>query len=149
MGEKLVDQLVEADLVHTLADIYQLTLQQLSNLERMAEKSAQNILDALEASKNTTLTRFIYALGIRNVGEATARDLAKHFGNLPALMQADIEKLLEVNDVGPIVAQSIVDFFGELHNQTVISALLVAGIHWPESAGQAKIMGIWWEKRLY
>lgn len=141
LGEKLVDQLVEASLVHTLADIYQLTLLQLSNLERMAEKSAQNILDALEASKNTTLARFIYALGIRNVGEATAKDLAKHFGNLPALMQADIEKLLEVNDVGPIVAQSVVDFFGELHNQIVISALLAAGIHWPESAGQAKNNG--------
>lgn len=135
LGEKLVDQLVEAGLVHTLADIYQLTLAQLSNLERMAEKSAQNILDALAHSKNTTLARFIYALGIRNVGEATAKDLAKHFGNLPNLMQADTEKLLEVNDVGPIVAQSIVDFFSEPHNQTVISALLASGIHWPESAG--------------
>lgn len=138
LGEKLVDQLVEAGLVHTLADIYQLTLEQLSNLERMAEKSAQNILDALEASKNTTLARFIYALGIRNVGEATAKDLAKHFGNMSALMQADIERLLEVNDVGPIVAQSIVNFLGELHNQTVISALITAGIHWPETDGQAR-----------
>jgi DNA ligase (NAD+) len=141
LGEKLVDQLVEAELVHTLADIYQLTLEQLSNLERMAEKSAQNILAALDASKSSTLARFIYALGIRNVGEATAKDLAKYFGNLPALMQADVEKLLEVNDVGPIVAQSIVEFFSELHNQTVISALLAAGIHWPESNGQAKSEG--------
>ncbi len=141
LGEKLVDQLVEAGLVHTLADIYQLTLAQLSNLERMAEKSAQNILDALATSKNTTLVRFIYALGIRNVGEATAKDLAKHFGNLSSLMQADTEKLLEVNDVGPIVAQSIVDFFCELHNQSIISALLAAGIQWPEFAGQAKNTG--------
>lgn len=141
LGEKLVDQLVEADLVHSLADIYQLTLTQLSNLERMAEKSAQNILSALEKSKTATLPRFIYALGIRNVGEATAKDLAKHFGNLSALMQADTEGLLAVNDVGPIVAQSIVEFFSEPHNQTVISALLNAGIHWPESAGQVENSG--------
>ncbi len=141
LGEKLVDQLVEANLVHTLADIYQLTLVQLSSLERMATKSAQNILNALETSKNTTLARFIYALGMRNVGEATAKDLAKHFGNLPALMQADTHTLLTVNDVGPIVAQSITNFFGELHNQTVISSLLNAGIHWTETEGQSTSLG--------
>ena len=141
LGEKLVDQLVEANLVHTLADIYQLELNTLSNLERMATKSAQNILDALEGSKVTTLARFIYALGMRNVGEATAKDLAKHFGNLPALMQADIDTLLTVNDVGPVVAESIVNFLGEQHNKDVIQALQHAGIHWPESEGKQVATG--------
>ncbi|WP_036303272.1 NAD-dependent DNA ligase LigA [Methylotenera sp. L2L1] len=141
LGEKLVDQLVEADLVHTLADIYQLDISTLSNLERMAEKSAQNILDALNASKETTLARFIYALGMRNVGEATAKDLAKHFGNLKALMDASIESLLEVNDVGPIVAESIKDFFSEEHNKEVIKALLAAGLHWQETEGRQQSTG--------
>jgi len=141
LGEKLVDQLVEANLVHTLADIYSLDLHTLSNLERMAEKSAQNILDALNTSKNTTLARFIYALGMRNVGEATAKDLAKHFGNLKALMAASIEDLLEVNDVGPIVAESIRNFFTEEHNKSVIDALLNAGIHWVETEGRQQVTG--------
>ncbi|MDD2932772.1 MAG: NAD-dependent DNA ligase LigA [Methylotenera sp.] len=136
LGEKLVDQLVDANLVHTLADIYKLDLTTLSNLERMAKKSAQNILDALETSKTTTLARFIYALGMRNVGEATAKDLAKHFGNLPALMRASAEDLLKVHDVGPVVAESITNFFSEAHNQTVIAELLTAGIIWPESEGK-------------
>lgn len=133
LGDKLVEQLVEANLVHTLADIYKLDLNTLSNLERMATKSAQNILDALQNSKKTTLARFIYALGMRNVGEATAKDLAKHFATLPAIMQADVEALLKVNDVGPVVAESITNFFSESHNQDVISALLAAGINWPEA----------------
>lgn len=141
LGEKLVDQLVEANLVHTLADIYSLDMPTLSNLERMAEKSAQNILDALNTSKNTTLARFIYALGMRNVGEATAKDLAKHFGNLKALMAASIEDLLEVNDVGPIVAESIRNFFTEDHNKSVIDALLNAGIHWVETEGRQQVTG--------
>lgn len=132
LGEKLVDQLVEAKLVYTLADIYQLNLAQLSNLERMAEKSAQNILDALEQSKHTTLARFIYALGIRNVGEATAKDFAKHFGQLKGLMQASIDDLLAVRDVGQVVAESIQAFLSESHNQTVIKALIDAGVHWQE-----------------
>ena len=136
LGEKLVDQLVEANLVHTLADIYQLNLETLSNLDRMATKSAQNILDALDHSKKTTLARFIYALGMRNVGEATAKDLAKHFGNLFALMQADTATLLTVNDVGPVVAESISNFLGEQHNQDVIRALQQAGITWPETEGK-------------
>lgn len=110
LGEKLADQLVEANLVHTLADIYKLDLSSLSSLDRMATKSAQNILDALQNSKTTTLARFIYALGMRNVGEATAKDLAKHFGNLAALMQANLEDLRAVNDVGPVVAESITNF---------------------------------------
>ncbi len=141
LGEKLVDQLVEANLVHTLADIYSLDMPTLSNLDRMAEKSAQNILDALNTSKNTTLARFIYALGMRNVGEATAKDLAKHFGNLKALMAASIEDLLEVNDVGPIVAESIRNFFTEDHNKSVIDALLNAGIHWVETEGRQQVTG--------
>lgn len=141
LGEKLVDQLVEANLVHTLADIYQLNLETLSNLDRMATKSAQNILDALEQSKTTTLARFIYALGMRNVGEATAKDLAKHFGNLAALMQADTLSLLTVNDVGPVVAESISNFLGEQHNKDVILALQVAGIHWPETEGKQLATG--------
>jgi len=141
LGDKLVDQLVEANLVHTLADIYKLDLDTLSNLDRMANKSAQNILNALETSKNTTLARFIYALGMRNVGEATAKDLAKHFGKLPSLMNAGIEELLEVNDVGPVVAESITNFFSEAHNQSVITELLAAGINWPETEGKQPATG--------
>ncbi|MDZ4210889.1 MAG: NAD-dependent DNA ligase LigA [Methylotenera sp.] len=141
LGEKLVDQLVEANLVHTLADIYHLDLHTLSNLDRMATKSAQNILNALESSKATTLARFIYALGMRNVGEATAKDLAKHFGNLSALMQASIDELLTVNDVGPVVAESISNFFSEAHNQAVISQLLASGIAWSESEGKQTASG--------
>jgi DNA ligase (NAD+) len=141
LGEKLADQLVEANLVHTLADIYKLDLMALSNLDRMATKSAQNILDALQSSKATTLARFIYALGMRNVGEATAKDLAKHFGNLSALMHASVEDLLAVNDVGPVVAESITNFFGEPHNQTVIAELLAAGITWSETEGKQAATG--------
>ncbi len=141
LGEKLVDQLVEANLVHHLADIYKLDLSTLSNLDRMATKSATNILDALESSKSTTLARFIYSLGMRNVGEATAKDLAKHFGKLSAIMQADVEALLQVNDVGPVVAESIMNFFAEAHNQEVIKALLEAGLTWPESDGKQVATG--------
>jgi len=141
LGEKLVDQLVEASLVHTLADIYKLDLNTLSALERMAAKSAQNILDALHHSKKTTLARFIYALGMRNVGEATAKDLAKHFGKLSTLMRASVQDLLNVNDVGPVVAESITNFFAEAHNQAVIAELLAAGIVWPETDGKQLATG--------
>ncbi len=141
LGEKLADQLVEANLVHTLADIYKLDLSTLSHLDRMATKSAQNILDALNKRKSTTLARFIYALGMRNVGEATAKDLAKHFGNLAMLMQANLNELLTVNDVGPVVAESITNFFSEIHNQTVIAELLAAGIAWPETDGKQQATG--------
>jgi DNA ligase (NAD+) len=141
LGEKLVDQLVEANLVHTLADIYKLDLATLSNLERMAQKSAQNILDALHQSKTTTLARFIYALGMRNVGEATAKDLAKHFGKLSALMDAKQQDLLNVNDVGPVVAESIINFLSEDHNKEVIAELLAAGITWPETEGKQTATG--------
>lgn len=139
LGEKLIDQLVEKDWVRTPADLYRLTLEQLASLERMAEKSASNLLKSLDLSRKTTLPRFIYALGIREVGEATAANLARHFGSLEALMQASEEQLLEVEDVGPIVAQHLRAFFAEPHNQTSIAQLLApladqgAGIHWPEA----------------
>ena len=114
-----------------MSDIYHLDLETVAGLDRMAEKSGQNLLDAIEKSKQTTLDRFIYALGIRQVGETTARTLAVHFGSLPALMQADEEALLVVEDVGPVVAESIAHFFHEPHNQAVISNLQKAGVQWP------------------
>ena len=132
LGDKLVDQLVDTDQVHELSDIYQLDLETIAGLERMAEKSAQNLLDALEKSKNTTLERFIFALGIRQVGETTAKTLANHFGSLANLMKASEEELTEVSDVGPVVAESIVHFFNEPHNSTVIEKLQQAGIHWQD-----------------
>jgi DNA ligase (NAD+) len=132
MGDKLVDQLVDKELIHTPADIYSLGMNTLANLERMAEKSAANVLAAIEASKETTLARFIYALGIRNVGESTAKDLARHFGGLDALMAADEAALQRVPDVGPVVAQSLAHFFAERHNREVIEQLRAAGLSWPE-----------------
>ncbi|MFZ2161760.1 MAG: NAD-dependent DNA ligase LigA [Sideroxyarcus sp.] len=132
LGDKLVEQLVDTNIIHSLPDLYRLDGATLAALERMAEKSAQNIVDALEKSKHTTLNRFLFALGIRNVGESTAKDLARYFGNLDAVMQANSEQLLAVPDVGPIVAQSIVDFFGESHNREVVQQLLTLGVHWEE-----------------
>ncbi len=141
LGEKLVDQLVDRGLVHTPADLYHLDLATLAGLDRMAEKSAGNLLAAIAKSKRTTLARFIYALGIPNVGEATAKDLARHFGSLDALLAADVEALQAVPEVGPVVAQSIVDFLAEAHNRQVIEALRAAGVHWPEEARLAKPHG--------
>jgi DNA ligase (NAD+) len=132
LGDKLVEQLVGQQLVHTPADVYRLTLPALANLERMGEKSANNLLEAIAHSKKTTLARFIYALGIRNVGEATAKDLARHFGTLDNLMAADEARLQQVPDVGPVVAQSITAFFAEKHNREVIIQLRAAGLQWPE-----------------
>lgn len=124
LGEKIVDQLVESDLIHNPGDIYRLDMPTLAGLERMGEKSAQNLLAAIQASaRSTPLARFIYALGIRNVGEATAKDLARHFGHIENLMQADSAALQQVPDVGPVVAESIVQFFSEAHNLEVIEAL--------------------------
>jgi DNA ligase (NAD+) len=137
LGEKLVDQLVDAELVKTPADLYALDVERLAALERMGEKSARNLIDALERSKHTTLARFVYALGIRNVGEATARDLARHFGALDPLIVADEAALEEVPDVGPIVAMSIRRFFAERHNRDVIAALRRHGVHWEEGAARA------------
>jgi DNA ligase (NAD+) len=139
LGDKLVEQIVERGLVHSPADLYRLGLAALSSLERMAEKSAQNLLDGIAASKQTTLARFMFALGIRHVGEATARDLAKHFGNLDRLMDAPLDELLRVNDVGPVVAQSIRQFFDQPHNREVVEQLRACGVHWPETAGNAAV----------
>jgi DNA ligase (NAD+) len=141
LGEKLVDQLVEANLVHKLDDIYRLNVPILASLERMAQKSAQNVVDAIQHSKQTTLARFIYALGIRNVGEATAKDLANHFGRLDALMAANTEQLLQVNDVGPIVAEAILQFFAEQHNLDVIQSMREQGVTWPEHEGKKVVTG--------
>jgi len=120
-------------LVHSPADLYLLKEESLSVLERMGEKSAQNLLAAIEQSKQTSLARFVFGLGIRNVGEATARDLARYFGRIDALVSADAEALQQVPDVGPVVAASIVAFFAESHNRDVIAALQVAGVHWPDA----------------
>ena len=134
LGEKLVDQLVDSQAIRTLPDLYRLDLPALATLERMAEKSAQNIVDALEKSKDTTLPRFLFGLGIRHVGEATAKELARHFGGLDAIMDASVEQLLEVGDVGPIVAQSLRTFFDQPHNREVVQQLRTCGIHWEEGA---------------
>jgi len=142
LGDKLVDQLVDRGLVHTPADVYGLSLETLAGLERMAEKSAANLLAAIETSKSTTLARFIFALGIRNVGEATAKDLAQHFGALDKLIAANENDLLAVRDVGPIVAQSIIQFFAEQHNLGVVGQLREAGVHWSESTGLQQSAGI-------
>ena len=147
-GDKLIEQLVDSNLANNLADIYRLDFQTLANLDRMAEKSAQNIIGALIKSKKTTLARFIYALGIRNVGEATAKDLARYFGNLDAIQYADIEQLQAVPDVGPIVAESIVNFFAEAHNREIINSLITppeqggAGIHWDAVEAQSQAAGV-------
>ncbi|HTN50159.1 MAG TPA: NAD-dependent DNA ligase LigA [Burkholderiaceae bacterium] len=132
LGERLVDQLVDGGIVHTPADLFRLGLGSLAALERMADKSAANVLAALERARETTLERFIYALGIRHVGESTARDLARHFGSLDAVMDASEEELLQVSDVGPVVASSIRRFFAEPHNREVVEALRAAGVHWRE-----------------
>jgi len=148
LGDKLVDQLVDRGLVHTPADIYRLSQDTLAGLERMAEKSAANLLAAIDTSKTTTLARFIFALGIRNVGEATAKDLAQHFGSLDKLIAASEADLLAVRDVGPIVAQSIIQFFAEPHNLDVVRKLRTAGVCWPESEGVQQSAGILMGKTL-
>lgn len=141
LGDKLVEQLVDGGIVASLPALYKLGVAKLAALERMAEKSAQNIVDALEKSKQTTLARFLFALGIRQVGETTAKDLARHFGSLERLMDASVEQLLEVKDVGPIVAQSIHTFFEQKHNREVVEQLRAAGVQWPEGEGAAANTG--------
>ncbi|MEZ7827967.1 MAG: NAD-dependent DNA ligase LigA [Brachymonas denitrificans] len=140
LGEKLVDQLVDGGLIHSLPDLYELQLDTLAGLDRMGEKSAQNLLDGLEKSRHTTLARFIYGLGIRHVGETTAKDLARHFGRLDALLAADEQALLQVPDVGPVVASSIRHFLEEPHNREVIERLRAHGVTWPESDGAVDSM---------
>jgi DNA ligase (NAD+) len=137
LGEKLVDQLVGNGIVRTLPELYKLGVAKLCALERMAEKSATNLVENLEKSKHTTLTRFLFSLGIRHVGESTARDLAKHFGSLDRIMDASVEQLLEVTDVGPVVAHSIHTFFQQPHNREVAEQLRAAGITWEEHDGTA------------
>lgn len=131
LGERLVTQLVAHELVHTPADLYHLQHAQVAGLERMGDRSADNLLAAIDRSRNTTLARFLYALGIRHVGLVTARALADAFGDLSPLIDADEETLIAVRDVGPVVAQSIAHFFAEAHNREVIKALIDAGVHWP------------------
>jgi len=137
LGEKLVDQLVEQGLVNDVADLYELKLEQLAALERMGAKSAENLLNALNKSKDTSLARFLYALGIRDVGEATAQALAQYFGALDAITAADVDTLQAVPDIGPVVAQQIAAFFHERHNREVIDKLQAAGVRWPQVESRA------------
>lgn len=134
LGEKLVQQLVDTGLVKTVADLYALTREQLVELERMGEKSADNLLGAIDKSKNTTLPRFLYALGIPQVGEATAKQLARHFNDLAPLLEANEDALQKIQDVGPVVAQAIAHFFQQTHNREVIEALLEASVQWPNAS---------------
>ncbi|HUV23202.1 MAG TPA: NAD-dependent DNA ligase LigA [Gammaproteobacteria bacterium] len=137
LGDKLVEQLIDLGLIDSVADLYDLTLEQLCGLERMALKSAQNLLDALDKSRTTTLARFIYALGIREVGEATAEALAKYFADITPLFDADIEALQRVEDVGPVVADNIRHFFDQAENRAIVERLLQKGVNWPRGdAGQ-------------
>jgi DNA ligase (NAD+) len=138
LGEKLVDQMVQGNLIDTLADLYRLGLGHLVSLDRMADKSAQNVLAALEKSKHTTLPRFLYGLGIRHIGETTAKDLARYFGALDPIMNASVEQLLEVPDVGPVVAESIHTFFQQPHNREVVEQLRACGVTWEEGQPAAR-----------
>ena len=147
LGDKLVDQLVEAGLVHTVADLYHLDHEQIASLERMGGKSAENLLEALEDSKEPPLDRLLYALGIREVGEVTAHSLAVHFGTMEALREASEETLVEVNDVGPIVASHVAAFFQQENNRQVIQALSDAGVSWQpleDQAGEQPLAGETW-----
>lgn len=139
LGDKIVDQLVDLNLVRTPADLYRLGFSALANLDRMGEKSADNLIQAIAQSKSTSLPRFIFGLGIRHVGESTAKDLAKYFGNMHALMDAQMDDLLRVNDVGPVVADSIISFMSETHNREVIEQLLASGI---EFQAEERIAGV-------
>ncbi len=132
LGEKLVDQLVDGDVIKTLPDLYRLGLTSLVALDRMADKSARNVVQALQESKQTTLPRFLFGLGILHVGEATAKELARHFGKLDAIMDASEEQLLQVSDIGPIVARSIRTFFAQAHNREVVEQLRACGVTWEE-----------------
>lgn len=148
LGEKIVNQLVDLGLVHSPADLFKLNQQSVERLERMAEKSATNLMRAIDQARATTLPRFIYALGIRHVGESTARDLAAYFGSLEALMKADEGALLQVPDVGPTVAASVAHFFAEPHNREVIHAMQQAGVHWPEEDVRHQAAGVLVGKRF-
>ena len=142
LGDKLVEQLVDQRLIAHVSDLYRLTVEQVAGMERMGQKSAQNLIDALETSKTTTLPRFLFALGIRDVGEATALTLAQHFGTLANIQRATEEELQQVQDVGPIVASRIAAFFQQSHNLEIITALQAAGVHWPEQEPGARADGV-------
>ena len=131
LGEKLVEQLVDAGLAQSPADLFMLSRQSLAELDRMGEKSADNLLRAIERAKSTTFARFLFALGIRDVGEATAANLATHFGSLEALMQADLHRVQQAPDVGPVIAARVVEFFADPANRVVLERLQVAGVNWP------------------
>ena len=131
LGDKLVEQMVDLDMIHSPADLYHLEISQLAGLERMAEKSANNLLLSLKASMETTLARFIFALGIREVGETTAESLAAHFGSIEDIQQADVETLQQVGDVGPVVAENVYQFFQQEKNLQIIDDLIRQGVHWP------------------
>ncbi len=135
LGDKLVDQLVDSGLIRTLPELYTLGVAKLSALDRMGEKSAANLVAGLHKSRQATLPRFLYALGIRQVGETTAKDLARHFGSLDRIMDATVDQLLQVKDVGPVVAAAIRTFFDQPHNREVVEQLRAAGITWPEGEG--------------
>ncbi len=136
VGEKLIEQLMERELIHTPADLFKLDHTTLMRLERMGEKSANNALQSIEKAKNTTLPRFLFALGIRDVGEATAQNLANHFGTLTAIRQADFESLKQVQDVGDVVANRIVRFWQEPHNVEVVEDLIAQGVNWQDIVQQ-------------
>lgn len=147
LGEKIIDQLLASDLVQTVADLYRLNTEQLADLERFGEKSAENLVAAIAKSRDTSLERFIYALGIREVGETTARQLAAYFGNLDPLVQASVEQLQEVEDVGPVVAGHVVGFFAEPANRRTMGSLIELGVHWPTpepDQGGAQLSGQTW-----
>ena len=137
LGDQLIDQLVDAGIIKTLADIYRLDVATVASLERMAGKSAQNLIAAIGKSKHTTLGRFLFSLGIRHVGESTAKDLAQHFGTIDKLMDASKEELLQVNDVGQVVANSVRNFFDHPHHREVVEELCKAGISWPDVSGSS------------
>ncbi len=137
LGDKLVEQLVDAGVVNTLPDLYRLGFTALASLDRMAEKSANNVLASIQKSKQTTLARFLFGLGIRHVGEATAKELVRHFGKLDAIMDATLDQLLQVADVGPVVAQSLRTFFDQAHNREVVEQLRACGVHWEEGEATA------------
>jgi len=145
LGDKLVEQLVDEGFIHTIADLYHLDVKNLIKLERMAEKSATNLVESLEKSKATTLARFVFALGIHSIGETTAQTLANHFCSLENIMHATEIQLLEVPDIGPIVAENLITFFKQEHNIEVVTQLLEVGIHWPKieqkSVGEQPLLG--------
>lgn len=145
LGDRVIEKLVDLNLVNNVAELYTLTQEKLATLERQGEKSTQNLLQAIAKSKVTTLSKFIYALGIRGVGEATAQSLAKHFGDLDKIMHANIQDLEVINDIGPTIAKQLVVFFGQKHNRELINNLLEYGIHWPKlsliSTAEQRLIG--------